>query len=307
MTAPTNPYPALAHAIDPNVVQSIRQASKATSTDFGLLMAQAQQESSFNTHAKSSTGSASGLFQFIDSTWLDMVKRFGAKYGAGALAQHITPDANGKLTVDDAATKRKILDLRSDPTLSASLAGEYNRMNQTQVEQALGHPLQRADLYMAHFLGAGGATTLLKAVETKGNTVAANILPEAAASNQSIFYDSQTGRARTVAEIYHSLTSKIETAANALGGGSAASPATNVVASAAKALAPSNDPIAGAFVASHMGSSVDWSGVKLSSQMMSMLNVVALAALKMTDEDHTSNEPKPVIPADAALRDRRSI
>jgi hypothetical protein len=307
MTAPTNPYPALARAIDPNVVQSIRQASRATSTDFGLLMAQAAQESSFKPNAKAANGSASGLFQFIDSTWLDMVKRFGAKYGVGQLAQQIAPDASGKLTVADPATRKKILDLRQDPSLSASLAGEYDHMNQTQVEQAMGHPLQRADLYMAHFLGAGGATTLLKAVETKGNTVAADILPEAAASNQSIFYDSQTGRARTVGEIYNSLASKIETSAAALGGGSASLPSTSIAASAANALAPGGDPIASAFAASSLGSSVDWSGVKLSPQMMSMLNVVALAALKMSDEDSSANEAQPTAPPDPILHGRRSI
>jgi len=32
---------------------------------------------------------------------------------------------------------------------------------------------------MAHFLGAGGATEFLKALDTKGNTVAAKLLPDA--------------------------------------------------------------------------------------------------------------------------------
>ncbi len=279
MTAPSNPYPALARAIDPTVLHSIRQASAATSTDFGLLMAQAAQESGFHADAKSSTSSAAGLFQFVDSTWLDLVHRFGAKYGVGQLAQQITQDANGKPSVSDPALRKKILDLRQDPALSAALAGEYTKLNQAQVEQALGHKLQRADLYMAHFLGASGATAFLKAVETKGNTVAADLLPEAAAANRAVFYDAQTGKPRTVAQIYQSFATKIDKEASALmalGAGTATS-------SDGGAAAPTN-----ALAFSATSQRLDWSGVKLSPQLLDMLNVVALAALKMTEQSSSA-------------------
>jgi hypothetical protein len=295
MTAPSNPDPALARRIDPAIVHSIRQASAATSTDFGLLMAQASQESGFHADAKSSTSSASGLFQFVDSTWLDLVHRFGAKYGLGQMAQQIGQTADGKPTVSDPALRQKILALRQDPQLSAALAGEYTRLNQGEVEHALGHPLQRADLYMAHFLGASGATSFLKAVETKGNTVAADLLPEAASANRGIFYDAQTGKARTVADIYHVLATKIEREASDLGG--IATPAAPV----ATGVAPTGPAIA---TASPRGHTVDWSSIKLSAAVLDMLNVVALAALKMTTKDSaTLYAPTlPVVP-----RERRSI
>ena len=67
MTAPNNPYPALGRAIDPSILHSIQRASQATSTDFGLLMAQAAQESGFQADAKSASSSASGLYQFIET------------------------------------------------------------------------------------------------------------------------------------------------------------------------------------------------------------------------------------------------
>jgi Transglycosylase SLT domain len=291
MTIPSAPSPAPAHAIDPTVLSSIRQASADTSVDFGFLMAQAAQESGFDSDAKSTTSSAAGLFQFVDSTWLDMVKRFGAKYGVGQLAQQITEDANGKPAVRDPALRRQILDLRRDPALSAALAGEYAKLNQETIERALGHKLQRADLYMAHFLGAAGATSFLKAVETKGSTVAASLLPEAAAANRAIFYDQNTGRPRTVAEIYQTLAGKIDAEARALtglGSGSTvadAAPATN-------------------FTASGMTPRLDWSGVKLSPQLLGMLSVVAMAALKMTEK----TSPAPYAPATPTPpRERRSI
>ena len=47
---------------------------------------------------------------------------------------------------------------------------------------------------MAHFLGASGATTFLKAVASAGATPGADLLPDAAAANRSVFYD-PSGRA----------------------------------------------------------------------------------------------------------------
>jgi len=53
-----------------------------------------------------------------------MVHRFGAKYGAGDLAQQISQTSSGKLVVANSSTRQKILDLRANPTLSADLAAE---------------------------------------------------------------------------------------------------------------------------------------------------------------------------------------
>ncbi len=298
MTAPSNPYPALASTIDPTILRSIRQASQATSTDFGLLMAQAAQESSFRADAKSTTSSASGLFQFVDSTWLSMVQRFGAKYGLGQLAQQIGQDGSGKPAVSDPSVRREILDLRRNPAVSAALAGEYDKLNETQVESALGHPVNRADLYLAHFLGAGGATSFLKALESKGNTDAAGLLPEAAAANPSIFYDAATGKSRTIADIYHALATKIDAEATALDASAPAAPPW-----AANAVEEGAGPSSSGFSVSSMGHTIDWSGVKLSAPVLAMLDVVAEAALKMTDDAAPNSLP----PLSPDPRERHSI
>jgi hypothetical protein len=174
---------ALDSKIDPAVVQSIRQASRATHVDFGYLMAQAAQESGFNSDAKAAGSSATGLFQFIDSTWLQMVQQHGAQHGLGQYAQQITNDASGRPVVADPATRATILNLRKDPAISAVLAAEYAKSNKDEVERAIGRPARSADLYLAHFLGAGGASELLKAVATNASTPAAELLPDAAAAN----------------------------------------------------------------------------------------------------------------------------
>jgi hypothetical protein len=197
-------------SIDPAVLHGIRQASQATHVDFGYLMAQAAQESGFNSDAKASSSSATGLFQFIDSTWLDMVRQHGAQHGLGDLAQQITTDASGRPAVADPAEREKILALRTDPTVSAALAAEFAKSNKAEVERAIGRPAHSADLYLAHFLGAGGASELLKAVQTDGATPAAQLLPEAAAANHAVFYDAQSGAPRTVSEIYRSFSDRVE-------------------------------------------------------------------------------------------------
>lgn len=221
-----------AASIDPTVLKSIRQASQSTHTDFGYLMAQAAQESGFQSDAKASTSSATGLFQFVDSTWLDMVRQHGAKHGLGQLADQVTSDAAGRPHVADPIVRQNILALRKDPRISAALAGELANDNKAEVERALGRPAQKTDLYLAHFLGAGGATELLKAIQRNSATPAADILPEAASANRAVFFDGRTGEPRTVADLYRNFSNKIEKTATAyseLGSASLAS-AGNVAA-----------------------------------------------------------------------------
>jgi len=176
--------------------------------DFGLLMAQAQQESGFDPAAKARDSSATGLYQFIDSTWLGMVQRFGGKYGVAGLAQQITTTASGRPAVADAATRQQILNLRTDPRLSAALGAEYAKLNKGELEQALGRPAGNAELYMAHFLGSGGATQFLKALQGHGGTIAADLFPEAAAANRAVFYDA-AGEPRSLSQIYQSFANRI--------------------------------------------------------------------------------------------------
>ncbi|HUK57951.1 MAG TPA: transglycosylase SLT domain-containing protein [Stellaceae bacterium] len=274
MAVPSNPYPALTRAVDPQLVRTIRQASLASSSDFGLLMAQAQQESSFNPAAKAATGSASGLYQFVDSTWLDMVRRFGAKYGASQLASQIGTDAAGKPTVADPAAKQHILALRNDPNLATALAGEYAKLNKGELESALGRPATRADLYMAHFLGPSGATSFLKALHTEGGSSAAQLLPDAAANNPGIFYDT-AGHARSISAIYSMLGGRIEAAANGF--------ATNAPPSAGIASADVSDATLAAFTPGGAGASlpINFAGVTLTPPVASMLDALTLAALKL--------------------------
>jgi hypothetical protein len=262
MTTSNPPLPLLPAGASAAVVGSIRQAAQATSMDFGLLMAQAKQESGFEPNAKASGSSASGLFQFIESTWLAMVQRFGQKYGVGALAQQVTSGGNGHPQVADPATRRQILDLRQDPRLSSAMAAEYARLNKETLERSLGRPAASADIYLAHFLGAGGAVAFLKALGQGGSTPAADLLPQAAAANRGVFFDAGSGEPRSLADIYHGFAARIGRDAEQLASASAGAPG-----SSAPAL------------------SLSFDGRRLSPPMAAMLDLFANAALQLLGGD----------------------
>lgn len=180
---------------------AIREASASTGVDFAYLVKTAERESSLDPTAKASTSSASGLFQFIEQTWLGAVKDHGEKYGLADEAAAITRGQNGRLTVEDSQTRQQILDLRFNAQHAAALAGELAADNQAGLERKLGRALEsgaagNGALYAAHFLGLNGAVKLLSADE---NTEAASIFPAAAKANKPVFYDGN--RAKTVGEL----------------------------------------------------------------------------------------------------------
>jgi hypothetical protein len=187
-------------SIDRTTLTGLKTASLKSGVSFQYLVAKAAQESSLKTDAEASTSSATGLFQFTRGTWLDMMKRYGALYGYGDMAQKISVTDDGKASVKDAATEQRILALRGNPEASALMAAEYARGNAETMSGSLGRTVDAPDLYLAHFLGASGASQLLNAAADEPSKSAASVLPAAAKANQAVFYTPE-GRARTAAEV----------------------------------------------------------------------------------------------------------
>jgi hypothetical protein len=161
---------------------AIERAATATGVDFSMLVETARRESALNPNARAGTSSATGLFQFIDSTWLDMVRRHGAEHGLGQYAAALQNGA-------DASTRSDILALRSNPELSARMAGELARENADALQTRLGRAPSAGELYAAHVMGAGGAGRLIEAA-SRGAESAAALFPREAAANRGLFYTS---------------------------------------------------------------------------------------------------------------------
>ncbi len=195
-----NTLSGLIHQAGPRVLSAIKRASAATGADFAYLLQKASSESSFNSSAKSHSSSATGLYQFIDKTWLNLVKKYGAKCGMGQYANCI--DDNGH--VADPAMKQQILALRKNPDASAMMAAEFATENKSYMQAQLGPgtKIGATELNIAHFLGAGGATAFMKAYQENPMAQASDLFPKAANVNRGVFYDPKTGAARTLAGVY---------------------------------------------------------------------------------------------------------
>ena len=113
-------------------------------------------ESQGNPAAKNLNSSAMGLGQFVDGTWLDLVKRH-------------RPD------IAASRNEKQILELREDPELSRFMTGRYVEQNMSMLAKR-GLPVTPASLYLAHFAGPGGAAAILAAPENAdAATVIANV------------------------------------------------------------------------------------------------------------------------------------
>ncbi|MBI5128288.1 MAG: transglycosylase SLT domain-containing protein [Rhodopseudomonas palustris] len=225
--------------VDPartRVAGAIKQASGATGASFEYLLTTAKMESNFNPTAAASTSSAKGLFQFIEQTWLGTVKEAGSQLGYGQYADAISKSSSGSYSVSDPATRQAIMDLRNDPVVSSAMAGALTQSNSFKLTGEIGRRPSDAELYMAHFMGVGGAAKLITTAQDNPNASAVAMFPAAAAANQSIFYD-RAGAARSVAQVYDNLNSRYAAAANSSATQSALASAGGVPAGAAMVLA----------------------------------------------------------------------
>src|SRR5450631_3856754 len=238
-----------AAGIDPSrtrIAGAIKQAASTTGASFEYLLATAKMESDFNPKAGASTSSAHGLYQFIDQTWLGTVKEAGAQLGYGQYADAISKSSSGSYSVSDPASRTAIMKLRDDPAASSAMAGVLTQSNSFQLTGKIGRRPTDAELYMAHFMGVGGAAKLISNAEDNPQASGARLFPNAAAANRSIFFD-RSGQARSVSEVYSVLNSRYAGAANSRATRSAFAavggvPSGMAYASAAPAAAPIDTP-----------------------------------------------------------------
>lgn len=187
------------------IAYAIDRAGERNGVDFDYLLQTAIRESSLNPNAKARTSSATGLFQFIESTWLEVMKDEGPRLGYADFADHIEEN-NGEFFVRNPMVRQQILDLRHDPQVASDLAAAFTRRNGDYLTQKFGRMPSPGELYIAHFLGARGAERFFEAGLQQPDAVAANLFPRPAQANPSIFYDN--GRPRTVREVYQVLVSR---------------------------------------------------------------------------------------------------
>lgn len=153
----------------------VQAAAVKYGVDPNIAMAIVQIESNFNPRAKAGTSSASGLFQFVRGT----AERYGL----------------------------------SDPFDSAANADAGARLTRDNIEglrRSLGREPSPGEVYLAHFLGFGGAQSLGR--HSPDTPVSQFLSPEAIRANRSIL------EGKTVAQVRAWADSKMAKAAQAVGG-----------------------------------------------------------------------------------------
>jgi hypothetical protein len=200
-----------------DVRAAIGQAAQRTGVNFSYLLAQAKSESGLNPTAKAGNSSATGLFQFLDQSWLGVLKAHGAEHGFGWAADAITAKRGGGFTVDP-SMRQAVFALREQAGPAALMAASYASDNAQSLGQSLGRQVNGTDLYFAHFLGLGGATKFLRAQCTNGSACAATMFPQEARANRTIFY-ARDGSPRSIDQVYSLMEQKLD---NALDGSDAA-------------------------------------------------------------------------------------
>jgi hypothetical protein len=166
-----------------SVKNTVEAAAKVVGVKPDLAVSTVAIESGFNPNAAAKSSSAKGLNQFINKTW----------------------EVPGTSPFD--------------PKANALMGAEYIKENEKILKKATGDSeVDPTDIYSAHFLGPYGAAKFNAALKMNPQTYAHNLLPSAAGSNKSIFYENNgAGRPRTVGEIRAVLEQKVKTKAESFG------------------------------------------------------------------------------------------
>lgn len=146
--------------LDPSVIDAMYDASIAQNVDFGILALSAMLESEFGSNTISASSSARGMFQFIDSTWLILIHKYGKRIGLNAESDSLYLDQKtGRIEVKENSriTRESILDLRNDYRIIAMIKA-FHLKEEEQALTDFGITAPHAtDYYIVHMLGTGFA------------------------------------------------------------------------------------------------------------------------------------------------------
>ena len=210
-------------SIPQRIERAFAAVTQKTGASFEFLVNTAFRESRFDPTAQAQTSSATGLFQFVESTWLEALKLDGARFGYHDVARDIEQSDSGGYTVRDSKRRAEILALRNDPMAATAMASAYAERNAHYLEKRLGRSVSDGELYVAHFLGPNGGARLIELAANKPNASAAKVFPRPAAANKSIFYE-KSGAERSVQDVYQRLVKTHDSVATQIASSEPAEP-----------------------------------------------------------------------------------
>lgn len=166
--------------------KTLEVISQMTGVPLQFLLVFCALESNFDWSVKAKAGgSATGWFQFINSTWDWVIQQHSSKYG-------LPPD------------KIPARPLRLDPRINGLMGAEYIKYSMQVIQKGTGKTPTDVELYLAHFMGPG---TAVKWMNMPQNTLGYTAFPKEAAANPSVFFSGRTPR--TLAEILQSFDQRM--------------------------------------------------------------------------------------------------
>jgi hypothetical protein len=205
-----------AEKADPALIDILLEVSEKTETDFELLALKAMLESDLGRNTTNPTSTARGVFQYIETTWLSLMARYGERIGHKDYAESIKFDAITKEPYVDRLSRHsraEILKLRFDTRVSAMIKA-YQMKDETPLMEIFkdSKKLSATDHYIAHMMGLGMAKDFYALKNQESDKILTHsgnpLFREAAILNPAFFYD-EKGAALTAPQAYQNFTSRI--------------------------------------------------------------------------------------------------
>ena len=182
---------------DPALIDALYEAAQETGVSFELMTIKAMVESDLGSHTIAANSSARGIFQYIDSTWLSLIKRHGENIGYVAYANALIYDSAAqhyKANESSGITLEEILNLRNDAR-ATSFIKAYQIIDEQEILKGFreGKAPNITDHYIMHMLGIPLARTFYSLKNSNSSIIPAylknGLFNEAIALNPSFFYD----------------------------------------------------------------------------------------------------------------------
>lgn len=200
---------------DPYLIDAMYRASEKTGVNFDLLALKAMMESDLGRITQSSSSSARGAFQFVDATWLLLIKRYGDRIGYAEYAHAINydPELKDYFIESDSFSKSDILALRDNEDI-ATMIKSYQIQDEVRVIKRYknGAEVNATDHYIVHMLGLAMAKTYYELLMAESPIILTNLknqyFAQAIAVNKSFFYDAN-GNGLNAAQSYARFQKKV--------------------------------------------------------------------------------------------------
>ncbi len=194
---------------DPALIDALYTAAQETGVSFELMIIKAMIESNLGANTIAAKSSARGMFQYIEPTWLSLIKRHGEKIGHASYANALEYDPSEKRynpAQKSNVTLHEILALRDD-ALTASLIKAHQIIDEQSVLEGFkeGRAPTITDHYIMHMLGIPLSRTFYRLNNANSSIIPAHLkngmFNQAIALNPGFFYD-DSKNALTAPQIY---------------------------------------------------------------------------------------------------------